>query len=219
MRELKPLVLLFVASALCAPVASAQTCVGLPSFVTGSVHLNVAGEFSEAAQAYGVGLGGGRPDNLFANLGVGQVLYDDLDQKRTYGFLEFGYQMPVRKAQFCPIAGGSYAVGPNDDAADIKSSSPSATAGVALGLPIGFRSVQLIPNAAVRYEHASEKADEAGVSTTDTFRNGVIDLGLGLVILDRFSVQPIARIRFGGDSGENTFGVFASVSFPWRAQQ
>jgi hypothetical protein len=220
MRKLKLLILVCVAIALSARLAGAQSCLGLPSFVAGSVHLNAAGEFPEAATSYAVGIGAGRPNNLFGNLGGGQVAYDGFTEKTSYGFLEFGYQLPISRAQLCPIAGGSYSVGPDDDAAGIKITAPGATAGLALGLPIGFGPFQLIPNAAVRYEYAQEKTEivDSG-STTVTYANGVVDVGLGFVIFDRFSVQPIARFRFGGDSNENTLGVFASFSFPWRASE
>ncbi|MGH7469766.1 MAG: hypothetical protein ACRENP_17590 [Longimicrobiales bacterium] len=217
MSKLKLVVLLCAAVAVPARGVSAQSCLGLPSFVAGSVHLNAAGEFPQDAKTYAVGIGAGRPNNLFGNLGAGQVAYDLFSEKATYGFLEFGYQIPISMAQLCPIAGGSYSIGPDDEAAGIKVKAPGATAGLALGLPISFGVFQLIPNAGVRYEYAAVTTEEAGASIKETFGNGVVDVGLGFVIFDRISIQPIARIRFGGDSNDRTLGVFAAFSFPWRA--
>lgn len=219
MRKLKGVLLLFVAGTLRAVDAGAQACLGLPSFAGGSVHLNAAGEFPDSARAYAVGIGAGKHNELFANLGGGQITYEGLDGKSTFGFLEFGKQFPVSRAQFCPIAGGFFAAGPDDDAAGIKVTARAASAGVALGVPFGAGVFKVIPNAAVRYEYLSQKVDEEGVgSTSETFNSGVVDLGFGFVFFDRLGVQPLAHIPFGGRDDETTYGVFASVSFGWRAR-
>ncbi len=220
MRKLKLLFLASVTAALSASTASAQACLGLPSFENGSVHLNVSGQFPEAAKAYAVGLGTGRPNNLFANFGAGQVTFDDFTGKQTLGFLEFGGQVPAGPAQFCPVAGGYLAKGgPNDDAAGSKESAYGATVGVALGLPVSLSFFKVIPNVAVKYEFAWTKYEDASGSDPQNFKSAAIDLGLGFVLFDRFSIQPLARIPIATDVDEKTsYGVFASVSFPWRAQ-
>jgi hypothetical protein len=209
------MILLFVVAGLSASSVHAQSCLGLPSFSNGSVHLNGAGEFPDSATAYAVGIGAGKPDNLFGNLGVGQVSYEGFDEKSTFGFLEFGYQLALGPAQLCPIAGGSFAAGPDDEAAGIKLTARAASAGLALGLPIGVAAFKVIPNAAVKYEYLSLKVeDEFAGSSNETTNSGIVDLGLALVFFDRLSIQPLYHIPFGGSEGEEAnFGVFAAVSF------
>jgi hypothetical protein len=146
---MRKMILLFVVAGLSASSVHAQSCLGLPSFSSGSVHLNGAGEFPDSATAYAVGIGAGKPDNLFGNLGVGQVSYEGFEEKSTFGFLEFGYQLALGPAQLCPIAGGSFAAGPDDEAAGIKLTARAASAGLALGFPIGAAAFKVIPNAAV----------------------------------------------------------------------
>ncbi|MGH7552448.1 MAG: hypothetical protein ACREMQ_05415 [Longimicrobiales bacterium] len=221
MRTLKLLTLSIVATALSASAASAQACLGLPSFANGSVHVNAGGEFYEDATTYAAGIGAGRPNNLFANLGGGQTAFEAIDGapegKTKFGFLEFGYQFPLATAQFCPIAGGYFSAGPDDDATGQKVTTYGATAGFALGLPIDVGSFRVIPNAGVQYQMGSQKVEFDDVeASNDSFDEGTLNLGLALVFGDRFSIQPLAHIPVGADEGARTnFGVFASVSFGW----
>jgi hypothetical protein len=211
---------LFVAATLHASDLAAQACLGLPSFVNGAVHLNVAAEFPDSASAFAIGVGAGRHNNLFGNLGGGQVTYEGLTEKSTLGFLELGYQVPLSRAQLCPIVGGYFGVGPDEPDFGVKVTSRSASAGIALGLPISVNKLTVIPNAAVKYDYVSVKFEEEGADQiTESATGGIVDLGLGLVLSDRFSIQPLAHIPFGGDDGEETtFGVFASFSFGWRVR-
>lgn len=208
-----------LACALFASQANGQTCLGLPSFTNGSVHLNVSGEFPDSASAWAVGLGAGKPDNLFATLAGGQISYDGLDEKTTFGILEFGVQIPVGPVRFCPIAGGYFGAGPDDESIGLKITSRAASAGGAIGFPIALGPLTVIPNAAVLYEYLSVRFDEDGFdSITETSNSGVLDLGLGLVLGDRVGIQPILHFPFGGDETEVSFGLFLSVSFGWRAR-
>jgi len=212
--------LALVLTIMCASRVAAQTCLGLPSFANGSVHLNAAGEFPDSANAWALGIGAGRPNNLFANVGGGQVTFEGLDEKSSFGFLEFGVQIPVGRAEVCPIAGGTFGAGPDDADAGLKLTSRSASAGLALGVPVDAGSLRVVPNVAVKYEYLSVKVEEVDFEpTTDTFTSGIVDLGLGLILRDRVSLQPLLHIPFGGDEDEEaSFGLFASFSFGWRAR-
>jgi hypothetical protein len=217
MRTLKLLTVSLSACLVYVSAAHAQACLGLPSFASGSVHLNLAAEFPDSAKAYAIGIGAGRERSLFANLGGSQVTLEGFDNKATSGFLEFGFQIPVARAQLCPIAGGSFGVGP--DEAGLKVTSNGASGGIALGLPLGTSKLRVIPNAALRYEYFSQKVEESGIgSSKETFNNGIVDVGLGFVFADRFSIQPLAHFTVSGDESDPSFGVFASFSFGWKAR-
>jgi len=149
----------------------------------------------------------------------GQVSYDGLDEKTTFGLAELGVQIPVGRAQLCPVAGGYFGAGPDDDAAGLKITSRAASAGAALGFPITLGPLTVIPNTAIKYEYLSVEFDEEGVGpATETSNSGVLDLGLGLVLGDRIGLQPLLHIPFGGEDEEISFGVFFSASFGWRAR-
>jgi hypothetical protein len=215
MRPFAALILSLLACALLASGASAQACVGLPSFDGRPLRLNVAGEFPDSAKAYAVGVGLGKPSGLFGNAGAGQVTYEGLAERATLGFLELGLQLPMGPVELCPLVGGYYAVGPNDPTLGLEVETRGGTAGAAVGLPldVGFGSV--IPNAGVRWEYVSQRVEEEGFDPA-TFRldSRVLDLGVALVFGGRFSVQPILHIPFGQEEGEgegSSVGVFASL--------
>ena len=208
--------LLAAMTLLSASGASAQACLGLPSFTVRSVHVHAAGQFPDSATSYALGVGAGKPNSLFANLSAGQVSYQGLEEKSTFGLLEFGLQVPVGRVQVCPIAGGYLSAGPDEVGGAIKVTSRAASAGAAAGLPLDVGPLRLIPRAAVIYGYLSQKVvEEGGGSATETLNSGVVDVGLGLVFRDRLSVQPLVHLPFAGEDDKVSIGVFASVSFGW----
>jgi hypothetical protein len=197
--------------------AAAQACLGLPAFTDASFRLNVAAEFPDSARAYAAGVGAGRPGGVFLNLGGGVVEYQGSDERAFLGFAELGVQRDLGPVQLCPVAGGYLAAGPDLEEYGISSTSRGASAGVAVGASLGLRTVDVIPSAAVKYELLSQKSEQEDVgATTETSYSGVIDLGVGLALLDRFTVQPLAHIPFASDEDQVTFGLFASVILPIR---
>jgi hypothetical protein len=198
----------------------AQTCLGLPTFASGFVHVNAVVELPDSATGYAVGIGAGRPNELFGNIGGGSISYEGLDGKSTFGFLELGYQKQLGRAQVCPIGGLYVGSGPNDDAAGFEVSTRGLSAGAALGLPVTvpfFRRLSVVPNAALRYEYLSQNISADGSDDlTDVFHSGVLDVGLGFVFFDRVSIQPLMHFPFGGDDQDPSFALFGSVSVGWR---
>ena len=222
MRKLKLAILVFAASTLSVSAAAAQACLGLPSFSARPAHINLGLEFPESASSYAIGVGAGRHNSLFANLGGGFVSYDDdrdLEGKAptsSLGFLEFGYQVAVSKLQLCPVGGGYFAVGPDDELAGIKVTTRGATAGLSVGMPIKFAMITLVPNTAVRYDYASQKVEEQDIgSANTTYNSSFLDLGLGLIFRDRFGIQPLVHVPISGDDAKTSFGLYASVAFGW----
>jgi hypothetical protein len=197
--------------------ASAQSCVGLPSFEGHPFRINAAAEFPEAAKAYAIGVGVGRANGPFLNAGAWQASYDDFDEKATIGFGEVGWQIPLGPAQLCPLAGGTYGTGPNDDLTGEEITSWSAIGGAAIGYPIEAGPVQIIPNGGFRFEHLSYTIKTPLFEDfSDTANSKVVDLGLALVFANRFSVQPLVHIPVGSEDedSEASFGVFVSLALP-----
>lgn len=189
-------------------VVRAQTCLGLPSFAKGKAHVNASVDLPDSTKIYAVGLGAGTHNSLFATIGGGTIKYEGVDSNAKFGFLEFGYQIPVGKLQVCPVAGGTFGAGPDDEF--IKITSRSAAAGAAVGVLLGSGSVGLIPNAALRYNYFSNKIEEEGIgSETDTSNETVADLGLSFVFKSRVALQPIVHVPISG--GQSSYGLFLSI--------
>jgi hypothetical protein len=218
------LLLAAVASALTAAAAAGQTCLGLPSFESGSVHLNVSSEFPDSAKAYAFGLGAGKPNSLFANAGGGVVEFEGFTEKSKIGFLELGYQFPVAGFQICPVVGGYLAVGPDEPVLGLEVTSTVASFGAAVGRAIQTGgSLSLVPNVAAKFDHLSQKLtldDQVNPMEeySDSFNSSVLDLGLGFLFKDRVSVQPLVHIPLSGDEDDPSFGVFASFGFGWKSR-
>lgn len=216
MRKMKSLVFAVVFAPLFTSPASGQACLGLPSFESSLVHVNLSGEFPDGATGYAMGVGAGRPDALFATIGGGRVSYDGLEEKSSFGFLEFGYQYPLGRFEFCPIMGGYLGIGPDDPSISLEVTSRAASGGGALGIPLELGALEVIPNLAIRYEYFSQKVVEEGFgSATYTFDYTTLDLALALLFDGRFGIQPIAHIPVAGDDSEVSYGLFASVALGW----
>jgi hypothetical protein len=210
------LVFTFALAAGAAPGLRAQACLGLPAFSDASVHLNAAAEFPDSARSYLAGLGAGVENGVFLNLGGGVVTYQGYDERALVGFGELGFQIPLMRAQVCPIAGGYLGAGPDLKEFDLTVTTRGASAGLAFGVPFDLAIVDAIPTAAVKLEYVSQKVEQADAgSLTETTQSGLLDVGLGLVFGDRFTVQPLAHFPFATDGdAEPSFGVFASVILP-----
>lgn len=212
------------ASALTARTAAAQTCLGLPSFESGSVHLNVSGEFPDSAKAYAFGLGAGKPNNLFANAGGGLVEYEGFTEKSKLGFLELGYQIPLAGVQICPVVGGYLSVGPDEPIFGLEVTSTVVSFGAAAGRAIeATTSLSLVPNVAAKFDHLSQKVtidDQVNAieEYSESFNSSVLDLGMALLFKDRVSLQPLLHIPLSGDADDPSFGVFASFGFGWKGR-
>lgn len=204
---------LFLIGITATSTASAQTCLGLPSFASSRVHVNAAIEFPDSATVYAAGVGAGTHNSLFATIGGGVVTFEGLDNKAKFGFLEFGYQLPLGKAQICPVAGGTFATGPDAPDEGLKVTSRSVAAGAAIGYDLRVSMLHLIPNASVKYNYTSVNVDEESIgSETQTATATIADLGLALVFAQRISIQPIVHLPLTGNDKKATYGIFLSVA-------
>ena len=213
MRIVK-LMSLLVLGLLAIPVAAnAQSCLGLPSFANGMFRINGSLESADSSTAYAVGVGAGKSSSVFGNIGVGQVSYEGFDDKTNYGFIELGYQLPLSKAQICPVVGATYGTGPNDDINGIELTSQGISGGLAIGYTLAAGGFQIVPNAAVRYSSGKSKLEADGLpSFEESFDGGLFDIGLGFIFANRFSIQPLVHIPFSSDDEEAYYGIFASIA-------
>lgn len=201
--------------------ASAQSCLGYPSFRRGAVRLNVGGYNSKDGQAYAGAVSAGRSDGVFAGVGGGIAIDDSTDITSSAVTLEGGYQINLVRngAQLCPIFGAGLIFGPYDlDGIDYTTA--IVTGGLALGLPFSLSSgMRVVPNVAARYEYDSQK--QLPVAGGDPLRAnqsfGVVDVGFAWVIRDAFSIQPTWQKAFGLDQPDDgSFGILLSLRVPWR---
>jgi hypothetical protein len=201
----------------------AQSCLGLPSFAN-PIHITGGSQVGDGWRTYSAGLALGRDGGLFGAVGGGRYTEDDVDGAVNSASAELGMQFGIAGAQLCPVIGGGYGAATTEYTRavlgpDMEFTQRAATAGLALGVPVAAGAVRLVPNGAVKWEHAWLRYD-AGPdgATTTTASNGLLDLGLGVVLWDRLSITPVYSIEFATKDGveaERFFGLFGSISFGW----
>jgi outer membrane protein with beta-barrel domain len=215
---------LVVSLALLAIVRSpvvAQTCQGLASFSTGK--LQVAGnvQLPEARKVFGGSVTYGMPSGIYAGADLSNTSIDN-DGGSSLGFgAHAGYQMKLGrtgKMNVCPVASLALGMGPDDEAADINSSSTDVHFGFALGTDMGRTPrMSIIPTAGLGLQYSKFKQEDTGpggstIEASETY--ALARLGLGLVFNQQISVRPTIDIPLGSDlSNDPIFGVTVGYNF------
>lgn len=195
--------------------ARAQACLGSVSFATVPVRLGGGAIFGDGFTAYAVSLVAGKESSAFGDVGVARIYDDAFDDTEDQVFVGIGYQRPLgTRAQLCPVLRAGLGTGPDDDGFEVRSRFASA----ALALGLTFKpasSVKLIPNGALRFQHAASDITDPNTGK-DTFSDdfGVMDLGLGFIFFgDRLAIQPTMQIPFAADDDAVTYGLVVSIGF------
>jgi outer membrane protein with beta-barrel domain len=214
---------LVVSLALLAIVRSpvvAQTCQGLASFSAGQMQVGANAQFSDLTNAWGASFTYGVPSGIYAGADLSTRSFDGIDPNSLGIGAHAGYQMNLGrsgKMHLCPVASLSLGMGPDDEAADINSSSTDAHLGFALGTSMGTNPrMQILPTAGLGLQYSKVKVEDTspGGSTfegSDTY--GLARVGVGFIFNNQISVRPTVDIPLGLDNGDATFGVTVGYSF------
>ena len=91
--------------------------------------------------------------------------------------------------------------------------------GLALGIvATDVSNVRVIPAAVLTINWArGELEDVSGATQSDTETFGTVDLAVGFVISEVWSIRPGVSIPFAIDGGDVTFGIVAGFSFGSRS--
>ena len=87
--------------------ASAQTCVGMPSFANGQMQVGAGASFADGTSSFGGTFGYGSPKSFYGKAGLGSTSYDGFDGSSFDLNLGGGYQIPLQSqstAQVCADA-------------------------------------------------------------------------------------------------------------------
>jgi outer membrane protein with beta-barrel domain len=201
--------------------AVAQTCQGLASFSAGQLQVAGNASFPEARKVWGGSVTYGMPSGVYAGADLSTTSIDN-DGGSSLGIgAHAGYQMKLGrtgKMNLCPVASLALGMGPDDEAADLNSSSTEVRFGFALGTDMGQNPrMRIIPTAGLGLAYNKFKSEDTGPggSTTEFSETiGLARLGLGLVFNQQISVRPTIDIPLGSDlSNDPTFGVTVGYNF------
>jgi outer membrane protein with beta-barrel domain len=200
--------------------AVAQTCLGLTSFSTAPIQVAGNAQFSELYNSWGAGIAYGLPSGLFGGANLSTTSFDGIDANSLGVGATAGYQMNMgQRGQFhvCPVASLNVGMGPDDDAANLNSSSTDAHFGLAVGTSMGANPrMKIVPSAGLGLQYSKAKVEDTApggttVEASDTY--GMARLGVGFVFNQNIAVRPSVDIPLGLDNSDATFGLTVAYNF------
>jgi hypothetical protein len=180
---------------------SAQVCVGGPSRDHGPFQLEAA--YSSANGTSTMQVGANRlGQRAFGGAFIGSASYDDLDGSTTIFGGSAGYRVPVGQAsrtELCPTVGFGLGTGPNDiEGSGVDVATNTMNVGVSIGRSVSTGGgVALIPFASAGLARTALKFSFDGDSETISESYGMIGLGVGLLVSNKFAIRPSIAIPVG----------------------
>ena len=201
--------------------AVAQTCQGLASFSAGQLQVVGNAQFPEAAKVWGASINYGMPSGIYAGADLSSTSFDN-DGGSSLGVgAHAGYQMKLGqsgKIHLCPVASLALGMGPDDDAAELNSSSTDAHFGLALGTEMGStRQLRILPTAGLGLQYSKFKQElgqgqGSEIEGSETY--GLARIGVGFVFNQQISVRPTIDIPVGVEGGADpVFGLSVGYNF------
>jgi hypothetical protein len=201
--------------------AAAQTCQGLASFSAGQMQVAANAQFPQGGNVWAGSFSYGLPSGIYAGADISTTSFDGLDASSLGVGAHAGYQMKLGrtgKLNLCPVASLALGMGPDDDAAQINSSSTDLNFGFALGTDMGSTPrMRIIPTAGLGLQYSKAKVEDTspGGNTFEASETyGLARLGVGFVFNQQISVRPTIDIPVGSDLiNDPTFGVTVGYNF------
>jgi hypothetical protein len=199
--------------------AVAQSCEGLASFTAGPMQVAGNAQFGDLANTWGGSFTYGLPSGAYAGADLSTTSFDGIDQSSLGIGAHAGYQMKLGrtgKVNLCPVARLALGMGPDDEAAEINSSSTDVHFGLALGTEMGANPrLRILPTAGLGLQYSKAKVEDTGSGSTlegsDTY--GLARIGVGLVFNQQFSVRPSVDIPLGLEGSDPAFGLTVGYNF------
>jgi opacity protein-like surface antigen len=201
--------------------AAAQSCQGLASFSAGPMQVAANAQFPEGGKVWGGSFSYGMPSGVYAGADLSTTSIDN-DGGNSLGIgAHAGYQMKLGrtgKLNLCPVARLALGMGPDDEAANLNSSSTDVHFGLALGTEMGANPrMQILPTAGLGLQYSKFKSEITGPGGS-TFEGsetyGLARLGVGFVFNQQISVRPTIDIPVGSDLiNDPTFGLSVGYNF------
>ena len=200
--------------------AVAQSCEGLASFSAGQMQVAGNAQFGEFTNTWGGSFTYGIPSGVYAGADLSTTSFDGIDQSSLGIGAHAGYQMKLGrtgKMSLCPVARLALGMGPDDEAAEINSSSTAAHFGLALGTEVGANPrMRILPTVGLGLQYSKAKVEDtspggSAFEASDTY--GLARLGVGLVFNQQISIRPSVDIPLGLEGSDPAFGLTVGYNF------
>jgi len=201
--------------------ASAQSCQGLASFSAGQMQVAANAQFPQGGNVWAGSFSYGLPSGIYAGADISTTSFDGLDANSLGIGAHAGYQMKLGqsgKLNLCPVASLALGMGPDDEAANLNSSSTNLNFGFALGTDMGSTPrMRIIPTAGLGLQYSKLKFEDTapgGTTVEGSETYALARLGVGFVFNQQISVRPTIDIPVGSDLvNDPTFGVTVGYNF------
>jgi hypothetical protein len=215
-------VMLILGSLVVTADALAQTCRGtapIGSTNPGQVFGGFTNETDE--QSVFAGAAGGND----AAFGLFQVEHSNLKDSTLSATVlsgDVGAQIAIdrdRRAVICPTFGAGYLFGPQNLPPDGRDLSGwLVVGGGTLGVSaVRTSGIEVVPAFGLFVQRLTTKVSFEDASVSQSTTDGLLALGVGVVVQQRLSIVPQALIPVAGDTdGPTIFRLLVAVSFPRR---
>lgn len=194
--------------------ASAQTCLGAPSFRVAPYQVGVGASFTEGLrEVEGTFAGGG--ESLFAGAGVSVLNFTDIDE-RTAGVSAFaGAEFATdqrSRVLLCPIVRLGFLAGPDFGPVDL--SSVTVQGGGSIGvIAAEDGDLMVVPFFGLSAAYTRVTTDIGGVEESASDTGGVADLGVGLILTRTVGITPQVSIPFSSGGSDAVFTIRFTFNF------
>lgn len=206
--------LIALATLMVADSATAQTCLGSPSFRQNPYQLAVVTAFTDGARGAGGTIAAGG-EALFGGAGLAVTKFTGVDTHATNLIAFAGADLPATTdptIYFCPLAQLSIGSGP--DIGNIDISTAGLEGGVNFGI-VASRSgdLEVIPmfGLSASYHKVTAKVGQTENSTSDT--SGAARIGVGFVFGGNVGLTPSLSIPFSSANTDPIFNLTLSLNF------
>jgi hypothetical protein len=194
--------------------ASAQTCLGAPSFRVAPYQAGVAASFTEGLrQVDGTFAGGG--ESVFAGAGVSVLNFTAIDE-RTAGVTAFaGAEFATdqrSRVLLCPIVRLGFLAGPDIGPIDLSSVTLQGGANIGV-IAAQDGDLMVVPffGLAIGYTRVTSEIGDTETSASDT--GGVAELGVGLILTRTVGITPQVSIPFSSGGSDAVFTIRLTFNF------
>jgi hypothetical protein len=198
--------------------ASAQTCLGLPSFAEGPYQASLGLAFTEGAQTFGGGAAIGS-DDIFGGASLAFTNFSETDSNATSFGFEGGATFVLNereRIEACPV--GSVIVTGGPDVADVDITGIGLRAGGRIGVvAVESGSWEVVPTFGFDIAYDRISGELGAVKTTisrETY--AIVRAGVGFVLNKRIGLLPTLSVPLGLDDSDPEFSFVVAYTFGQR---
>jgi hypothetical protein len=194
--------------------ASAQTCLGLPSFSEGLYQASGFASFTDGAQRLGGGVAIGS-DDIFGGGTLAFTNFSDVEGNATSFSANAGATFVLsdrERIDACPVASVIISGGPDSDEVDVTG--VGLRAGGRLGLVAAQSgNLDVVPTFGLDIAYDRVTAEFLGVDTSASDTYVIVRAGVGLNWNKRLGFLPLLSVPLGLDGSDAEFSFIVTYAF------